>query len=155
MPLGPFFLLLLIAEVVALVVCLKTIGFLSTLGLIFLSLLIGAWLLQRQGLATLERMASKLEFGAAPMEEGWDGACIMGAAFLFMLPGLVSDALALLLLIPPVRRLLWVMLQKSGRVEGNFFYDSRAIKPSRANIEAEVVEAEWHEVTNDQAGPRT
>lgn len=147
--LGPFFLLLLISEVVALVVCLKTLGFLATLGLYFLSILIGGWLLRRQGLSTLERFATRMEFGEPPMTETWDGFCVMAAAFLFILPGVVSDVVAILLLIPPLRRLLWALLQKSGRVDGHYWFDARAIKRSRAN----VVEAEWREVDHDQNRP--
>lgn len=153
---GPIFLLLLVTEVVALVVCLKTIGFLATLGLAFLSILIGVFLLRWQGLLTLERFVNKLEFGEPPMQEGWDGFCIMAAGFLFILPGLVSDVAALLLLLPPARRLLWALLQKSGQMEGHYWFDSRAIKRSRAGSAGKVVEAEWREVgsEHEQAGPR-
>ncbi len=154
MPLGPIFLLLLVTEVVALVVCLKTIGFLATLGLAFLSVMVGVFLLRWQGLLTLERFVRKLEFGEPPMEESWNGVCVMAAAFLFILPGLVSDVLALLVLIPPVRRLLWTLLQKSGRVEGHYWFDARALKRSRASSAGKVVEAEWREVEHEQAGPR-
>lgn len=142
MPLRAFVFLLTIIEVITLVVCFKLLGVLATLGLCFLSLIVGGALLQQQGLVTAEKFVSKLEFGEPPMDEAWDGFCIMIAALLFIIPGLATDMLALLLLIPPVRRLLRQALVGSGAVTGHYWFDRQVLVAPRAT----VIEASWHEV---------
>lgn len=82
------------------------------------------------------------------MDEAWDGFCLLIAAFLFIIPGFATDLLALLLLLPPVRRLLRLLLEKSGTVEGNYWFDARVLKPAR-NIREDVIEAEYVEITRD------
>lgn len=138
-----FVFLLTVLEVVTLVASIKLFGFLATLGLCFLSMIIGGALLQRQGLITAEKFITRLEFGQAPMDEAWDGFCIMVAAVLFIIPGMATDLLALLLLIPPVRRLLRHLLVSSGAVQGSYWFDGKVLAPSQAT----VIEATWHEVT--------
>lgn len=138
-----FILLLTVAEVIAIVASLKLLGFWLTLLMTIAAMFIGSLLLRWQGLATAQKFMTRLEYGQAPMEEAWDGFCIMLAAFLFIIPGLVTDFLALLLLIPPVRRLLRAILSRTGAFEGNYWFDSSALAPSRAG----VIETTYEEVT--------
>jgi len=141
-----FIFLLTAVEVVTIVACVTMLGFLSTLGLCFLSMIVGGVLLQRQGLATAERFVSRLEFGEPPMDEAWDGFCIMIAAFLFIIPGLATDMLALLLLVPPFRRILRQVLVGSGAVKGHYWFDGTVLKAPTPN----VIDATYHEVPNDR-----
>jgi UPF0716 protein FxsA len=79
------------------------IGFLNTVGLLFLVSLVGAWLLKRQGLGVMARIREQRSAGRIPATEAFDGALILVAGVLLVIPGFVTDALGLLLLIPPVR----------------------------------------------------
>lgn len=148
MALKTFIFLLTLVEVVAVVAAFKLLGFWPTIGLFVASFMLGGYLLQAQGLATMERFVGRLERREAPMDEAWDGACLMVAALLFIIPGFATDLLALLLLLPPVRRLLRLLLEKSGTVEGNYWFDARVLKPAR-NIREDVIEAEYVEITRD------
>lgn len=141
-----FIFLLTVIEVVTVVASIKLLGFLATIDLCFISMIIGGALLQRQGLVTAERFVTRLEFGQPPMDEAWDGFCIMVAAVLFIIPGLATDMLALLLLVPPVRRLLRQILVSSGAVKGHYWFDARALNTPRAT----VIDATYHEVTGPQ-----
>lgn len=141
-----FIFLLTAVEVVTVVACVTLLGFLSTLGLCFLSMIVGGLLLQRQGLATAERFVSRLEAGQPPMDEAWDGFCIMIAAFLFIIPGLATDLLALLLLIPPVRRLLRQVLAASGAVKGHYWFDGAVLRAPAPN----VIDATYYEIPSDR-----
>jgi UPF0716 protein FxsA len=79
------------------------IGFLNTVGLLLLVSLVGAWLVKRQGLGVMARIREQRSAGRIPATEAFDGALILVAGVLLVIPGFVTDALGLLLLVPPVR----------------------------------------------------
>jgi UPF0716 protein FxsA len=79
------------------------IGFLNTVGLLLLVSLLGAWLVKRQGLGVMARIREQRSAGRLPATEAFDGALILVAGVLLVIPGFVTDALGLLLLVPPIR----------------------------------------------------
>jgi UPF0716 protein FxsA len=79
------------------------IGFLNTVGLLLLVSLVGAWLVKRQGLGVVARIRQQRSAGRLPAAEVFDGALILVAGVLLVIPGFVTDALGLLLLVPPIR----------------------------------------------------
>jgi len=101
--------LCLAAPLIELTVLIKVgqaIGFWTTLLLVVGMAALGAFLLHRQGWSTMQRAQSALTRGEAPVGPMLDGMMLGFAGFLFLVPGLVSDAFGLLLLIPPLRRAL-------------------------------------------------
>lgn len=82
------------------------VGWMGAIAGIVLSGLVGAALLRLQGLATARRAQAQLGRGEMPVGELFDGACLAVAGILFFLPGFVTDIVALILLLPPVRMLL-------------------------------------------------
>ena len=108
------------------------IGTLATLALLGAAAVGGAFLLKRGSLSALTRAQETMRRGGFPAAELFDAAATIVAALLFILPGFVSDALALLLLLPPVRALLRRRLARLFRVE----------PPARAG----VIEGEWREI---------
>jgi UPF0716 protein FxsA len=81
----------------------QLIGFLNTIGLLLLVSLIGAWLVKRQGLGVMARIREQRMASRLPAAEVFDGALILVAGVLLVIPGFVTDVLGLLLLIPPIR----------------------------------------------------
>jgi UPF0716 protein FxsA len=79
------------------------IGFLNTVGLLLLVSLLGAWLVKRQGLGVMARIREQRSAGRIPTTEAFDGALILVAGVLLVIPGFVTDAFGLLLLFPPIR----------------------------------------------------
>jgi UPF0716 protein FxsA len=79
------------------------IGVLDTLALMLVISLGGAWLVKRQGVGTLARMRAELDAGRVPTGPMTDGGLLAVAGFLLLVPGFVTDAFGLLLLLPPVR----------------------------------------------------
>jgi UPF0716 protein FxsA len=79
------------------------IGFLNTVGLLLLVSLVGAWLVKRQGLGVMARIREQRSAGRIPATEAFDGALILVAGVLLVIPGFVTDAFGLLLLFPPIR----------------------------------------------------
>jgi UPF0716 protein FxsA len=127
-------LLFLVAPLVELAVIVQvasTIGVLDTIGLLILMSLVGAWLARREGLGVLARIQGALDQGRMPSTEVADGALILLAGALMIAPGFISDALALLLLVPPTRAIIRVpvlrYVARRGRVAaGNRFGGFRA-----------------------------
>ncbi len=63
----------------------------------------GAWLARMQGMGVMWRMRENLNNGLMPAEELIDGAIILAAGAVLLTPGLITDVVGLLLLIPYTR----------------------------------------------------
>ena len=94
----------------------RWIGLLPTLALIVLAALCGGLLLRQQGLSVLARLRGNMADGQLPGRAIFDAMAIGVAALLLILPGFLSDAVALALLLPPLRELLYTMLARNVRV---------------------------------------
>lgn len=82
------------------------IGVLPTILLTILTAVAGTLMLRQQGLSLVMRMQSELDAGRVPGKDLMHGAMIVIASLLLLIPGFVTDAIGLLLFIPPVRDLL-------------------------------------------------
>lgn len=104
------------------------LGFFTALGLILGTGILGAWLAKWQGLQAIVRLQNEMRQGMLPADAIGDGALIVVAGILLITPGMISDCLGLLLLIPPFRKLVLVGLRKwlSGRVhvQSNGFWQT-------------------------------
>ncbi len=97
----------------------SSIGGLATIALLIGAGILGMNLLRLQGFNTLSKLDQRLQRGELPAEEILDGFALTLAAFLFIIPGFITDILAIPLLIPPVRR--WLV----KRALGTHFYVQR------------------------------
>ncbi len=114
----PILLILLVAavvEVAVLVAVGDAIGVLPTIGLLLLASLVGAWLLRREGTRTLRAFTEAARTRRPPHRELIDGVLIAASGVLIVLPGFVSDVIALLMLLPPTRALLRRRILRSAR----------------------------------------
>lgn len=91
------------AEIYVLLQVGQSIGAVNTLGLLILISVVGAWLAKREGLGVLRRMQRSIDSGRVPGTELVDGFLILLAGALMLTPGFLTDILAILLLLPPVR----------------------------------------------------
>ncbi len=119
-------LLLVVAPLVELYVIIQVaqvIGGWETIALLIVESAIGAWLLKRQGLATLARISEALDAGRVPGKELVDGFCILVAGSLMLAPGFLTDIIGYLLLIPPTRAVVRRVLLKrfQAGTYGRFF----------------------------------
>lgn len=131
-----------VLEITVFVKVAGVMGFLPAIALAILSGIAGMALLRGQGLATALRARSLLDKGVMPVAEVFDGICLMVAGGLLLLPGFVSDVLALILLLPPVRAGLRSWLSRRLPMEGGSpFGDARAGQSG-----PQVIEGEFREV---------
>lgn len=94
------------AELAIIITVGQELGIPETLVLLVGISVVGAWLAKRQGLAALRAVQRRLDSGEMPGRELIDGLLILVGAVLLLTPGFLTDAIALLLLLPPVRALL-------------------------------------------------
>lgn len=106
MPLLLLLLLAMVVEITVLVLVGQAIGLLYTILLLILASVVGMWLLRREGARTLLSFQRELRSNRVPHREMLDGMLIATAGVLVIVPGFVSDLLALTLLFPPTRKLI-------------------------------------------------
>jgi UPF0716 protein FxsA len=100
---GLAILIAIIAEITSVVLVADWLGGLFTLALLALACGVGLAVLAGRGLATVTNASQAMQRGetvAAPLA---DGALLAFAGVLLIIPGFVTDAAALLLLVPFVR----------------------------------------------------
>lgn len=109
-------LLLPIIEIALFIKVGQTIGLWPTLGLVIGAAVLGALLLRLQGLAVLGQLRSNVDTGRMPARTIADAMMIGIAAIFLVIPGFVSDIVALALLLPPVRGWIYAALASRVRV---------------------------------------
>jgi UPF0716 protein FxsA len=80
------------------------IGALNMVLWVFASALIGMWAVHAQGQSAILKARAEMNAGKVPQASFLDGPLLFFGGVLLILPGLITDAVGLLLLIPPVRR---------------------------------------------------
>jgi UPF0716 protein FxsA len=99
-------LVLMLVELYVLVQVASAIGVLNAIGLLLAISIIGAWIVKRQGMAMWRRAQLQITAGRTPTKEMADGVLLLLAGLLLLVPGFVTSAFGVLLLLPPVRALV-------------------------------------------------
>lgn len=133
----------------------RWIGTLPTVGLIVLTGIVGAYLAKQQGVTVLRRIQQEVNQGQMPGQALLDGAMILVAGAVLMTPGVLTDALGFLLLIPPTRKLInqvvWKRLQrmvKNGQVQVSGFGSFNPMNMRAGQKEPDVVILDADEIEN-------
>jgi len=129
-----FFKLFLIFAVVPLVelgILIKIgthIGTLNTISLVILTAAIGAYMVRLEGIGVLSRIQHNIQDGQFPAEEMINGAMVLVAGALLLTPGVFTDLIGFLMVIPVsrnvIKRLIKQYLEKkisSGDIHINRF----------------------------------
>ena len=107
-----FLLLVPFVEIFVFVQVANWIGVLDAMGVLLLISLIGVAIVWKQGASSWRRIRNELATGKVPGAALIDGGLILLAGVLLIIPGYVSDACGLLLLVPPVRAGVRGMLRR-------------------------------------------
>lgn len=102
----PFFVIFFLIPFLEIMVFMSvggTVGFWNTLLLALLTAMIGGFLVKKQGLETLEALRRTAQSGTIPLNEIFDGICLIIAGATLITPGFVTDTIGFLLLLPPIR----------------------------------------------------
>jgi UPF0716 protein FxsA len=114
-------LMLPMAELAAFIAVAVAIGFFPALGLVIAGSFAGLLILQHAGGNHIGRMRVILNEGNfTSLEADGTGAATLLAGFLLLVPGFITDAAALLLLVVPLRRTLAAALRRGppARTDG-------------------------------------
>ena len=100
------FLLFTVVPLLELYILIKIGGYIGafpTVGLVVLTALLGFVLARFEGLRKLQQIKRSLSLGIVPAEEMLDGVLIFVGGVLLIIPGVLTDLFALILLIPYTR----------------------------------------------------
>jgi UPF0716 protein FxsA len=112
------FALVAIAEMATFFWVESQIGLAWALGLALTTALLGSVLVKRAGLSVFRRLQTRIGQGEVPGRELSDGAAILVSGAFLISPGFITDILGFLLLVPPVRDVVYRAVSKrvSARV---------------------------------------
>ncbi|WP_426754052.1 FxsA family protein [Myxococcus sp. Y35] len=91
----------------------RQIGPMPTLAWVLLSGLVGASLSRREGRRVLRQWREAMARGQVPEEGILSGVLVLAGGVLLVIPGVITDVVGLLLLLPPVRRLISARVRRS------------------------------------------
>ena len=94
---------------------------LTALGWVFLSLVLGLTMIRRQGLNMLQQMQREADSGFFTPRLLMDDLALVSSGLLLMVPGLITDCMAVVMLIGPLRRKLLGLGRWQVEVEGASF----------------------------------
>ncbi|MFB6353086.1 MAG: FxsA family protein [Halobacteriales archaeon] len=115
-----------LADILLLVWVAGQIGAAATVALVVLTALIGLLLVRAEGRHTLRKLQRRAAAGEVPTDELLDGALLVAAGAFLLTPGLVTDLVGLLLVVPltrlPLRAAVkrWVAVPLLDRGTGGF-----------------------------------
>ena len=109
-------LLLPVVELVVMIQVGQWLGAWEMLALLVMFTFTGVWIVKQQGTGAWRRIRTDLAEGRVPGISLIDAGLILAAGVLFIIPGFVTDVVAVLLLLPPVRAGARTALARRWRV---------------------------------------
>ena len=149
------FLAFVLVPIVEIAVFIKVgglIGIMPTLALVIGIAIFGTWLLRQQGLQTFSKAQSALSRGEMPVGQMMDGFFLVLAALLMVTPGLLTDAVGFLLLVPGVRKALGALARRwamAHAVSTEFYQSSAEFRTGESTQppgKGPIIEGEAHEI---------
>lgn len=136
-----------LADLVLLMLLARLTGFWTTIGLIVLTGVLGAWAARNQWRWLLRRTRMRIGQQEIPAEVVTDGLLILVGACLLVTPGILTDIAGLTLLVPGARR--WYRKVAAEWLRSRLWTMSSAGVPG----DGEVLEGTAVEVTGRDRGP--
>jgi UPF0716 protein FxsA len=145
------FLALPLAEIATFIAVGSQIGVAATLLLVLGSTVLGIFAIRRKSLATLQAVRAQARVGTVPEREIAHGALTVLGGILLIVPGLLTSAAGLLLLLSPVREGLIARLRSRivVRTAGAPFGASARPAPRPGVVELEADEFARHDGPDD------
>ncbi|MCG7207997.1 FxsA family membrane protein [Streptomyces arenae] len=152
----------LVLEVWLLTVVAGAAGGMTVFLLLVAGLVAGSVVIKRAGRRAFQSLNEAIRRGGSPERGGGNGLMMLGG-LLLMIPGLVSDALGLLLLLPPVQKAVSRRTERAldrrlraaapGTL-GNAFQQARMHRPDGKVVQGEVIRNGGPDRGDEPAGER-
>ena len=110
-----FFISLLLLPIIELIIFLlagNLIGIPETLFVVIGTGILGAMLLKKQGLKAIRNVQVQLNQGIVPGDAILDSFCVLIGGLLLLFPGFLTDIVGAIMLIPPTRRGVKLLLMR-------------------------------------------
>lgn len=91
------------------------IGTLSALLLTIVTAVLGIYIIRQEGLKVLLNMKQTVDRGDSPVKDMIHGFFLAVAGFFFLMPGFITDSIAILLAIAPIREMLGNSMVTAGK----------------------------------------
>jgi UPF0716 protein FxsA len=115
---GVLFILFVVVPILELMVIIQvgqSVGAWNTVILLVVDSLVGAWLVKHQGIGLLKKSQDRLRNGELPSDEIFSGVTVLFAGALMLTPGFLTDLVGLLLLVPPIRAVVLMIVRRKFR----------------------------------------
>jgi UPF0716 protein FxsA len=126
------------------------IGLWPTLATVLITAIIGTALLRSQGLATLFRAQEHLNQGRFPMEEIFDGLCLIIAGAFLLTPGFVTDGVGFLLFFPPFRYFIKKTVGAVLVARGGIHVYTSGNGTEQTQADGSIIDGEFEEINPDK-----
>jgi UPF0716 protein FxsA len=138
-----------VIEVASIIQVSQWVGPLVTFLLLAASATFGLFLLRSQSLSLGRRMMRALQDGTPPEKTLLDSGMMSLAAILFMIPGFVTDIIAVFLLIPVARGQIGRWLAMGVRSRRTYWQAKSEPSPAKPHRGEDVIDVEFTEVPRD------
>lgn len=101
-----------LVELMLLIFLQDRIGLGTTIAIVLVTGVVGAWLVRRQGTRTWNAVREQFNLGRIPNRELAHGAMILFGGALLLTPGFLTDAVGFSLMVPPVREFVRTIIAK-------------------------------------------
>jgi len=108
------------AEIAAFIAIGGELGVVLTIIGIFVTAMIGMWLLRTQGRSVMASLQGQVARGETPVASLSAGVSILGGAVLMLIPGYLTDAAGLVMFMPVVRTIIGASLLNWVTTRGRF-----------------------------------
>lgn len=128
----------------------RVIGAGTTIAVVILTAVAGAWLLRIQGLSTLMKIQQSTAAGKLPAQELIEGLILLITGALLLTPGFFTDAIGFALLVPPIRAWCARRLLASGIYQAQVRVSQRYGTAQRNARSTHIFEGEYYETGDNQ-----
>lgn len=146
MPFIILFVLFPLAEIMVFIQISHMIGFGTAFVVEILLAVFGVGIIQNKGLAALFSARGAIKGREMLPEDLFDDVCSVFAGVLFIIPGFITDAIAILLLIPLVRKRL--LRKIAGGT--TFSYSEFRMDRRHSRQDPDVIDVEYEQITKEE-----
>ena len=139
-----------VAEIITFIEIGGALGLEVTLGIVVLTAFIGVVQLRLQGLATFYKVIECLNQGRFPVDEAFDGCCLILASIMLLTPGFITDCTGILLYAPLFRAILRRLLTPYIFTASYFHSKNSNIHNTPPTHQGTIFEGEYDDVTPTQ-----
>ncbi|MCP4354684.1 MAG: FxsA family protein [Proteobacteria bacterium] len=123
---------------------------------VLMTIMAGFHFLTTMGTTTLKKAKQSVDDDVYPLEEMFDGVCVLIGSLLLIIPGFISDFISVLFLVPFIRKGIFLLLKsqhesvldgftKSGEGVSGWYYEKTSSSSGEEVIEGEYTVVEKRE----------